>query len=160
MKSLFSTLMLLASITTFISCKKENAEDTYLTSEEAAEVMSHSVSDQNDGVVAHAEGHAWLSVSGSDSTQCVFNETLVRTGLFVSQLQRKLTFMKDVTLKMVNVTVDRATKKIVTGSVEILVKGTTETGRSFTYAGTPRLKAITREHFYCKMARQLICNGR
>jgi hypothetical protein len=140
MKSLFSTLMLLASITTFISCKKENAEDTYLTSEEAAEVMSHSVSDQNDGVVAHVEGHAWLSVSGSDSTQCVFNETLVRTGLFVSQLQRKLTFMKDVTLKMVNVTVDRATKKIVTGSVEILVKGTTETGRSFTYAGTLTFK--------------------
>jgi hypothetical protein len=140
MKSLFSTLMLLASITTLISCKKENAEDTYLTSEEAAEVMSHSVSDQNDGVVAHVEGHAWLSVSGSDSTQCIFNETLVRTGFFVSQLQRKITFMKDVTLKMVNVTVDRATKKIVTGSVEILVKGTTETGRSFTYAGTLTFK--------------------
>jgi hypothetical protein len=48
--------------------------------------------------------------------------------------------MKDVTLKMVNVTVDRATKKIVTGSVEILVKGTTETGRSFTYVGTLTFK--------------------
>lgn len=132
-KATFALLILAA--TSFTSCKKDNVSNEGMTSEEAAEVMSEAVVSENDGAIAYFEGHASLTATTSDSTHCLFNETFTRTGTFVSSLERKLTYTRKATFRVANLLVERLTKTIVSGTMEIIVEGTNSAGETFYYTG-------------------------
>jgi hypothetical protein len=133
-KQLFYSVLILgaASLT---SCKKESTGDEAITSEEAAEVMSQSVTDENEGAAAYFEGNASASASASDSSGYIINETITRSGKIVSKLRRRLTFTKEATLKAVRVIVNKTTHRIVSGTIEIVIKGTNSAGGTFYYTG-------------------------
>jgi hypothetical protein len=123
-------------VTTFTSCKKETQSEEAMTSDEASEAMSESVTSENDGIAAYLEGSATVTASGSDSSETIVNETFVRTGRIVSKLKRKLTFTRQTTLRVINVVINRAAKKIVSGTIEIVMSGTNSAGGTFYYTGT------------------------
>jgi hypothetical protein len=122
----------------FTSCSKDTQSDQAITSDEAAEVMSKSVTPESDGIVADIESSS--SVTTSDSSVWVVNRTFTRTGVFISQTGRRLTLTREAIIKAINVVVDRTTKKIISGTAELIVKGTNSAGRSFYYTGTLTFK--------------------
>jgi hypothetical protein len=135
-KKLFYFLMVLG-IVAFTSCKKETAggSEEAMTSDEAAEAMSQSVTSEDDGIAAYLEASATANASGSDSSYIV-NETFVRSGKFVSKLRRKLIFTRHTTMKAIRVVINHVTKKIVSGTIEFVIKGTNSAGSTFYYTGT------------------------
>lgn len=133
-KQLFYSVLILGAAT-LTSCKKETAGEEAITSEEAAEVMSEAVTNENDGAAAYFEGNASVSASESDSSGYIINQTIVRSGMIVSKLRRRLTFTKEATLKAIHVVVHKTTRRIVSGTIEIVIKGTNSAGGTFYYTG-------------------------
>lgn len=132
-KQLFFALMI--GVLSFSSCKKETEEEPAMTSEEAEDAMSESVTEDEEGFVAYFEGHASVTAE-TGSTEAVFNETVTRTGTFLSRLRAQLIFTAETTFKAVNITVDKTTKKIKSGTAQIIMKGTNSVGGAFYYTGT------------------------
>lgn len=134
-----SKLVLILSvlcITIFTSCKKESNSEEAMNDEEAAEVMSQSVTDENNGAVTSLENEMSGTYNGSDSAEITIRDSVfIRTGTVVSKLRRKLTFTREATFRAINVVVNRAQRMIVSGAMEITIKGTNSQGGTFYYTG-------------------------
>ncbi len=157
-KQLFYFLLIFA-VTAFTSCKKEStSEDPAITSEEAAEIMTESVTQQNDGIVTEIQSDA--TVSASDSSYCTINKTYVRVGTIISRLHRKLHFTRETTFKLINVVVNKTTRAIVSGSIELVIKGTNSAGRTFYYTGTLTFNGNSTGTWCFKMVRRSQYNGK
>jgi hypothetical protein len=116
----------------FTSCSKNTAAEQSITSDEAAEVMTNDVTPANGGIVAEIESNTSVT---ADSV-FVVNKTFTRTGIFISQTGRRLTITREAIVKAIDVVIDKTTKKIISGSAELIVKGTNSAGRSFYYTGS------------------------
>ena len=130
-------LFFLVIITTvFTSCKKESESEQAMTSEEAAEVMSQSVTDENNGAITSLENETSGTYNGSDSAEITIRDSVfIHTGSVVSKLRRKLKFTREARFRDIRIVINRAHRMIVSGAIEITIKGTNSQGGTFYYTG-------------------------
>ena len=127
-------MVAMLGVLAFASCRKEGVQA--ITSEEAAEVISQSVTDEESGAITSLESEASGSDNGTDSAEFVINDSVfISSGKVVSTLRRKLTFTRETTFRALKVVVNRAHSMIVSGNLEITIQGTNSEGAAFYYTG-------------------------
>ena len=70
------------------------------------------------------------------ASQYVFNQSYIRYGSEISKVRNKTSFTSTITIKTTNLTVDKASSSIVSGTASVSISGSTSSGRSFSYSGT------------------------
>ena len=70
------------------------------------------------------------------ATAYVLNTTYTRTGTQTSKIARKYTFTSNLSITSSNITVDKTTQKILSGTAVVSVSGTSSSGNKFSFNGT------------------------
>jgi hypothetical protein len=66
----------------------------------------------------------------------VFNASYIRTGTQTSKVRNQLTFTSTIDIQSTNLTVDKSTQQITSGTATVSITGSASNGRSFSYSGT------------------------
>ena len=81
---------------------------------------------------------AQFSVTGlqAGANQYVFNESYVRSGSETSKVRNKQSFASKITIQTSDLTVNKSTGLIVSGTASVSISGSASGGASFSYSGT------------------------
>jgi hypothetical protein len=81
---------------------------------------------------------AQFTVTGlqPSASQYVFNQTYTRKGSETSKVGNQLGFTSTITIQTSNLTVDKSTQQILSGSATVSISGATTSGKAFSYTGT------------------------
>jgi hypothetical protein len=70
------------------------------------------------------------------ATQYLFNASYIRNGSETSKVRNQYTFTSTVNIQSTNLTIDKSTQQIVSGTATVSISGAASNGRSFSYSGT------------------------
>lgn len=78
-----------------------------------------------------------FSVTGlnAGAADYVFNTAYIRVGSQTSKVRNELTFTSTINIQSSNLTIDKSTQQIVSGTATVSIVGAASNGRSFNYSG-------------------------
>jgi hypothetical protein len=71
-----------------------------------------------------------------NSNPYVFNGSFTRNGSHTSKVRNRTTFTSDLTINLTNVTVDKTTQQIISGSGSVVLNCESSTGIAYSFSGT------------------------
>jgi hypothetical protein len=79
-----------------------------------------------------------FSVTGlnAGAGQYVFNASYIRSGSETSKARNQYTFTSNVNIQSTNLTIDKSTQQIVSGTATVSISGASSSGKAFSYSGT------------------------
>jgi hypothetical protein len=70
------------------------------------------------------------------ATQYVFNASYIRSGSETSKVRNQYTFTSNINIQSTNLTIDKSTQQIVSGTGTVSISGAASNGKAFSYSGT------------------------
>lgn len=70
------------------------------------------------------------------ATQYVFNASYIRNGSETSKVRNQYSFTSKINIQSTNLTIDKSTEQIVSGTATVSISGAASNGKAFSYSGT------------------------
>lgn len=83
-----------------------------------------------------AQGNFNVTGLNPGATQYVFNASYIRSGSETSKVRNQYTFTSNVNIQSSNLTIDKSTQQIVSGTATVSISGAASNGKAFSYSGT------------------------
>lgn len=83
-----------------------------------------------------ANGEFTVTGLNAGASQYVFNASYIRNGDETSTARNHLTFTSTISIQSTDLTIDKSTQQIVSGTATVSISGEASNGRSFSYTGT------------------------
>jgi len=83
-----------------------------------------------------AQGNFTVTGLSPGASQYVFNASYIRNGSETSKVRNQYTFTSNINIQSTNLTIDKSTQQIVSGTATVSISGAASNGKSFSYSGT------------------------
>jgi len=83
-----------------------------------------------------AQGNFTVTGLNPGATQYVFNASYIRNGSETSKVRNQYSFTSNINIQSSNLTIDKSTQQIVSGTATVSVSGAANNGKAFSYSGT------------------------
>ena len=83
-----------------------------------------------------AQGNFNVTGLNPGATQYVFNASYIRNGSETSKVRNQYTFTSNINIQSTDLTIDKSTQQIVSGTATVSISGAASNGKSFSYSGT------------------------
>jgi hypothetical protein len=83
-----------------------------------------------------AQGNFTVTGLNAGASQYVFNASYIRNGSETSKVRNQYTFTSNINIQSTNLTIDKSTQQIVSGTATVSISGAASNGKAFSYSGT------------------------